>query len=61
MNGTEEGLFVIGEFLVQELRNTLGFTDQNHNATGNLSASLRPVVRKSGANYTIEIWGADYA
>ena len=61
MSGIEEGLDVIGEFLVLRLKETLGFTDQNHNATGKLSASIRHVVVKIGSDYHIEIWAVDYA
>ena len=60
-NGFELGLDLIGDFIVQELRNTLGFTDQNHNATGNLSKSIRHVITKSGSGFEIAIWAVDYA
>lgn len=57
----KKGLELIGDFIVLQLRNTLGFTDQNHNATGALSASIKRRVNIKGDSFDIEIWALDYA
>jgi hypothetical protein len=54
----KQGLELIGDFIVDQLRKTLVALD--HKATGNLIKSLRSDVTESG-NYTITIYGADYA
>lgn len=61
LNGFEQGLELIGDFIVLRLKETLGFTDQNHNATGALNESIRHVVTKSGSGFEIAIWALDYA
>ena len=56
-----KGLDIIGEFIVLRLKETLGFTDQNHNATGKLNESIRYETLISGNSFEINIWALDYA
>lgn len=57
----KKGLELIGDFIVLQLRTTLGFTEQNHNATGALSASIKRRVSIKGDSFGVEIWALDYA
>lgn len=55
----KQGLEVIGEFLVSELRKEL--EAQNHRATGNLIDTMRSVVKVGATGYEIEIFAENYA
>jgi len=55
----ENGLQLIGDFIVDQLRIVLEV--QGHNATGNLSNTMRSEVKSSGRGFSITVLGADYA
>lgn len=55
----DEGLNIIGEFVVKQLQIVL--EDQGHRATGELIDSMRHEVKKIGNGFTITVFGKDYA
>jgi len=58
-NNIQQGLEVIGDFIVDQLRKTL--EEQGHRATGQLQDTMKSVVTTSGSGFDITIYGQDYA
>jgi len=59
MFNIKAGLDLVGQFIVDKLRNEL--EEQGHNDTGNLIKSIDYSINRSGNSYTIEVSAIGYA